>query len=99
MAEFNWMSSPAALAADRPLDVQSRGRELSDGEQRFAAALEEIFSQGCHNWAQVADSLNERQIASPGGGDIHWSVETLEAELTALNAQLDLAFAEHGYGA
>lgn len=97
MADFNWMASQADRTGT--LDVQSRGRELTDAEQAMASALEEIFASGCHDMADVASRLTAMNIAMPSGAASEWSVETLAAELATINAQLDAAFEEHGYGA
>lgn len=95
----NWMVSRKELAAQFPLDTQSRGRELTKPEQDFAVALESVFAQGVHDMKNVAGALTRAGVTAPGSGDTHWDIETLASELTAINASLDEAFKENGYGA
>jgi len=100
MAEaFNWMESPAAQAAARPLDVQSRGRKLNPKEQDFANALETVFNTGVHDMDEVALKLNEAEIISPLDGAGEWTATTLHKVLETINASLDEAHQENGYGA
>ena len=96
---FNWMESPTARAVKRPLDVQSRGRNLSDLENEFADALEKIFTTGISNIADVSKELTVAKVVAPGGGGRIWTVSTLKVELEAINASLDAAHDEDGYGA
>ncbi len=100
MAEkFNWMESPTDRAAKRPLDVQSRGRNLSEAESAFADALEKIFATGVTDMANVAEELTAARVVTPGAGDRTWTVSILQNELEAINASLDAAHNEDGYGA
>ena len=100
MAEaFNWMESPAARAAARPLDVQSRGRKLTAKEQEFADALETIFKSGVHDMDEVAVKLAEAGVTSPLDGSNDWTLATLHKTLETINASLDEAHQENGYGA
>lgn len=94
-----WMKNPADRLSELPMDVQSRGRSLSEAEQHFADALESIFTDGCHDFEQVAARLSELEVKSPSSGASHWTLDSLTEELRAINAQLDSAFEEHGYGA
>ena len=84
---------------DPALKNQSRGRELTEGELAFANALERIYETGEHDFAKVADKLNERGTPRPSGESGAWSLDVLEAELKAINASHDAAHAEHGIGA
>ena len=95
----NWMISRKDLAAQFPLDTQSRGRALTKREQGFAAALEKVFAQGIHDFADVAAALAAANVIAPISGATRWDVDTLGAELAAINASLDDAFEENGYGA
>ena len=100
MAEaFNWMESPAAQAAARPLDVQSRGRKLNTNEQEFADALEAVFKTGVHDMDQVAVKLIEAGVISPLDGASDWTATSLHEVLKSINASLDEAHQENGYGA
>jgi hypothetical protein len=100
MAEsFNWMESTAAKAAARPLDTQSRGRNLNNKEQEFADALEEIFKSGTHDMNEVALKLSDAGITSPLDGKTDWTNATLQKVLETINASLDEAHQENGYGA
>ena len=94
-----WMASAAERQMNAPLDVQSRGRPLTEAETLFANALESVFTDGCHDFAQVATRLNELKVVAPNRGDSTWTAVSLEEELHAINSQLDVAFAEQGYGA
>ena len=96
---FNWMETPAARAAKRPLDVQSRSRNLSEKENAFAEALEKIFATGVSDMAVVAEELTAAKIATPGAGDRTWTISILQNELEAINVSLDAAHNEDGYGA
>ncbi|MFT7595423.1 MAG: hypothetical protein ACI8R4_002751 [Paracoccaceae bacterium] len=95
----NWMVSRADLAAQRPLDTQSRGRPLTEAERGFATALEQVFAQGIHDMSKVAEALAADQVPAPISGGTNWDGRKLAEELSALNASLDAAFEEHGYGA
>ncbi len=95
----NWMVPRAELAANLPLDRQSRGRELTAPEQDFAEALEAVFAQQVHDMAAVAQALERAGVRAPIAGGTHWDVGRLASELAAINASLDAAFKENGYGA
>ena len=93
------MTSQARSSTEWPLDVQSRGRPLTEAEAQFADALETLFAESCHDFTQVAAGLTRLGISSPGNGSTSWSVDSLFEELHAINAKLDAAFDEDGYGA
>ena len=94
-----WMTSAAERQLNSPLDVQSRGRSLTETEIRFANALESVFAEGCHDFNQVAQRLTSLQVIAPNRGNSTWTVQSLEEELRTINTQLDDAFAKNGYGA
>ncbi|MEX0346564.1 MAG: recombinase-like helix-turn-helix domain-containing protein [Rhizobiaceae bacterium] len=95
----DWMTPRSARNEIYPLDIQSRGRELSPDEQAFADALEAIFKEGTHDMDAVAEALAAGGIKAPGSGKVDWSQDILLSELKAINASLDAAFEENGYGA
>lgn len=78
---------------------QSLGRELSEGERAFAAAMMDIMAAPQHDFGEVATELGKRGIKAPVSGRTDWNAELLSEELNALNLELDAAYAEHGYGA
>lgn len=94
----DWMTSRDELLDRFPLDVQSRGRELTAEEQALADALEAIFSKGVHELDTVAGELNAAGLAPPPDAQ-EWTAEILIARLASINAELDAAFEENGYGA
>ena len=65
---------------------------LLDGQDLFP-------SQG--NTADLACRvyLTERGFAAPVSGRTDWTADLVHDELVAINAALDAAYAEHGYGA
>ncbi len=95
----NWMTPRSASTERFPLNRQSRGRTLTPEEQTFADALESIFKDGTHDMKAVAGALTQRGIKAPGSGKIDWTAESLLSELQSINASLDTAFEENGYGA
>jgi hypothetical protein len=100
MDAFKDRLSQRARDTSRPaLAHQSRGRPLGDAEQALATALMEVMGAGTHDFDRVAQALAARGLAAPVSGRTDWSADLLRAELTALNADLDAAYAEHGYGA
>lgn len=100
MDAFKDRLSQRARDTSRPaLAHQSRGRPLSEAENRLAEALMEIMGAGVPDFARVAAALTDRGLAAPISGRSDWDLDLLQAELTALNADLDAAYAEHGYGA
>lgn len=94
---FDWMS--AAGPEKRDLARQSLGRVLTEAERDFATALEAAFASGLSDFDDVAGALNVKGAVAPSDGATEWSAERLQRELQALNADLDLAYAEGGYGA
>ena len=94
----SWMVSRSELKDQFPLDVQSRGRALSEQEKALADALEAAFSKGIHDMEAVAEALNDAGMATPAG-EAAWSGEILIQHLAAINRQLDEAYEESGYGA
>lgn len=92
--------SQRAHDTSRPaLAHQSRGRALTPDEQALAAALMEIMGKGTHDFAVVAQDLARSGVRAPISGRVNWDIDLLQAELSALNAELDTAYARAGYGA
>lgn len=92
--------SQRAHDTSRPaLAHQSRGRALSQDELAFAAALMEIMGSGEHSFDAVAQGLARRGLRAPITGRTDWDLALLQSELSALNAELDTAYARSGYGA
>ena len=95
----------AALAAaqselGRPeLARQSVGRPLSAEEVAFAETLMEIYKTGASGPDSLAAALNEKGVAVPSTGQTSWTAESVATELAALNADLDEAYEENGFGA
>ncbi|MGP1358827.1 recombinase-like helix-turn-helix domain-containing protein [Roseicyclus sp.] len=90
----------AARAAGRPeLAHQGRGRPLTQAEDDLAEALMEIYGQGITGQADLARALAARAVIRPSSGKPDWTADTLEAELQGINADLDAAYLEHGFGA
>jgi len=100
MDAFKDRLSQRARDTSRPaLAHQSRGRPLTESESALAAALMQIMGAGERDFAAVAAELRNRGLAAPMSGRRDWDLALLESELTALNADLDAAYARHGYGA
>ena len=74
------------------LATQGLRRPLSEAEQALAAALEQIFASGEHDFAAVARLPNERKIAAPSGNGGPWTPQILETELRDVNQSLDAAY-------
>jgi len=92
--------SQRAQDTSRPaLAHQSRGRALSADEQALAAALMDVMGKGTHDFADVATALARNGVRAPMSGRVNWDADLLQAELSALNAELDTAYARAGYGA
>ncbi|GAB5446321.1 recombinase-like helix-turn-helix domain-containing protein [Gymnodinialimonas sp.] len=90
----------AARAAGRPeLANQGRGRPLTEAEDALADALMAIYAEGVVGEAALAEALAARGVIRPSSGKADWTAETLAAELKALNADLDAAYQENGFGA
>ena len=96
---FRQRIAAADGAADKPLKHQSLGRPLSADEAALADALMAIYGEGLRDFADVAAALTARGVKAPASGRTDWDVALMEAELTALNADLDAAYREAGYGA
>ena len=89
-----------ARDTSRPdLAHQCRGRELSAQEVALAEALMSIYATGTHDYDAVAAALAGRAVVAPVSGRSDWTGALLLDELKAINADLDAAYAEHGYGA
>lgn len=100
MDAFKDRLSQRAKDTSRPaLAHQCRGRELTGTEQALADMLMEVMGTGEHDFDRVAAALAERGVTAPASGRTDWDKDLLQAELTALNADLDASYAEHGYGA
>ncbi|KZX96880.1 MULTISPECIES: recombinase-like helix-turn-helix domain-containing protein [unclassified Sulfitobacter] len=100
MDAFKDRLAQRASDTSRPaLAHQCRGRELEPQEVAFAAALMEIYGTGTHDYDAVAAALTERKFEAPRSGKTEWTAQMLHDELAATNAELDKAYAEHGYGA
>jgi hypothetical protein len=76
------------------LATQGLRRPLTEAERALAAALEQIFASGEHDFTAVARRLNEQTIAAPSGDRRPWTAALLEAELKIVNESLDAAYAE-----
>jgi hypothetical protein len=74
------------------LGRQSLRRSLTAAESRLAAALEEIFGAGIHEFPQVVDALRKRGVARPSGAADPWTLQSLEYELKLINESLDRAY-------
>lgn len=81
------------------LALQCQGRPLTAAEDALATALMEIYGTGEHDFDAVAKGLSDRGVTAPKSGSTQWTREMLATELAAINAELDAAYAEHGYGA
>ena len=77
------------------LGRQSLRRALRPEEIALAAALEQIFAAGQHDFTEVAQALQARNITRPSGAAGDWTPDVLERELAAINADLDKAYAEN----
>lgn len=92
--------SERARDTSRPaLAHQCRGRELEAQEVALAEALVAVYGSVGHDFAKVAEALTERGTVAPKSGRTDWTEALLAEELTAINADLDAAYAERGYGA
>ena len=90
----------AARAAGRPeLANQGRGRPLTPAEDALADALMALYGKGVTGPDALASALADRGLARPSSGVADWTAATLTAELQAINADLDAAYQENGFGA
>lgn len=96
---FRQRIAAADGGAERPLKHQSRGRPLNDDESALADALMAIYGEGAQDFDAVAKALTARGVRAPASGRTDWDAALMEAELKALNADLDAAYREAGYGA
>lgn len=100
MDAFKDRLSQRARDTSRPaLANQCRGRELDQGEQALADALMQVYGTGAHDFAAVARGLVDQGVVAPKSGRTDWTEALLAEELAAINAELEAAYAEHGYGA
>ena len=89
-----------AQASGRPeLAHQSLGRALSEAEDRLADALMAVYAEGAEGEDAVATALVDKGVLRPSSQKADWTAENLAAELQALNADLDTAYQENGFGA
>ena len=72
---------------------QSLARPLTEAEVALATALERAFAEGIHDFAALADWLQRDGVPAPSGEASPWTREKLGAELSAINASLDDAYA------
>lgn len=100
MDAFKDRLSERARDTSRPaLAHQSRGRDLTEAEAALATALMEVYGTGEHDFAKVAEALGQKGIVAPMSGRSDWTETLLAEELAAINADMDAAYTEHGYGA
>lgn len=92
------MAAARADLGGPDLAHQSRGRDLSPAEEALADALMEIYTAGASGGEAVAAALAKKGVRSPSSGSTDWTAEILTQELAALNADLDRAYAENGFG-
>ncbi len=78
---------------------QSLGRALTAEEEALAAALMEIYAAGASGPDAIAAALTERRVKVPSTGKTAWTGDTLAQEFALLNADLDGAYQENGFGA
>ncbi len=81
------------------LKHQSRPHRPDPAVEAFAAALEAQYAAGVHDFGAVAAALSAQGVAGPKSGRRDWTADSLGAELAALNADLDQAYARDGFGA
>ena len=87
------------LASQPALAKQSQGRPLSELENTFAEALMKIYATGEQDFDAVAAALTSNGVIAPVSGKQDWDKTLLESELKQINAELDKAYAENGFGA
>lgn len=89
-----------ARASGRPeLANQCRGRALTEAEERLADALMEAYADGANVEEAVAAALAAKGVLRPSSEKPDWTADNLAAELKSLNADLDAAYQENGFGA
>lgn len=100
MDAFKDRLSQRAQDTSRPaLAHQSRGRDLTETETALAEAMMEVYGSGVTDAAGLAAGLADKGVIAPISGRSDWTAELLAEELAAINADLDAAYLEHGYGA
>ena len=73
-----------------------------EGTHDYAAVAEAmmaIYATGAIGAEAIAKGLSERGVTAPMSGRTDWDEALLADELKAINAELDAAYAEQGYGA
>jgi hypothetical protein len=97
---FKAVMAAARSELGRPeLAHQSLGRALSPQEEALADALMEIYAGGASGPEAVAAALAQKGVICPSTGSTEWTADSLARELAALNADLDAAYQENGFGA
>lgn len=97
---FKAVLAAARSEAGRPeLAHQSLGRPLADPEAAFADALMAIYAEGVSGPEAVAEGLTRMAVPAPSSGRTDWTADSVAKELAALNADLDTAYRENGFGA
>lgn len=100
MDAFKDRLSQRARDTSRPaLAWQSLGRQMNEAETALKDALMQIYATGEHDFAKVAAQLAALGVPAPVSGGRDWDAALLAQELAAINADLDAAYAGHGYGA
>lgn len=96
---FKAVMEAAKFELGRPeLPYQSRGRELTAQEEALADALMELYASGVTGPDALAAALAQKGVERPSSGKADWTADSLAQELAALNADLDAAYAENGFG-
>lgn len=99
-ASLDAVLASARLAASRPeLAHQSLGRSLTAAEEALADALMEIYASGVWGLIDVAAALSKKGVVLPIAGGTEWTADSVVKELAELNAELDDAYQENGFGA
>jgi len=93
------MAAARAEPGRLELAHQSLGRPLAETELALADALMGIYAQGETDPTAVAAALCERGVVAPSSGKCQWTAQSLEAELQALNKELDAAYSQNGFTA
>lgn len=93
------LSQRARDTSHPALAHQCQGRALNNAELALKDALMTVFSTGEHDFTKVASELAARKVVAPVSGRRDWDEMLLAEELAAINADLDAAYQEHGYGA
>jgi hypothetical protein len=100
MDAFKDRLSQRARDTSRPaLANQCQGRELEPAEDKLASALMEIYGSGIRDFDAVAAELATRGVTAPKSARTDWTKDLLAEELSTINAELDAAYEENGYGA